>query len=81
MLQRGSLNYQIVSDIGFQTPSAGRWVLQLNALIIALTAMMGFKPHQRGGGCCSTVVKTGSPTGAAAFQTPSAGRWVLQPSL
>ncbi len=38
----------------FQTPSAGRWVLQL-AYGNFRNANHGdrFKPHQRGGGCCS----------------------------
>ncbi len=38
----------------FQTPSAGRWVLQPLAKVDAeKKAVKGFKPHQRGGGCCS----------------------------
>ena len=38
----------------FQTPSAGRWVLQLrDSPGPAPCHAQGFKPHQRGGGCCS----------------------------
>ncbi len=37
----------------FQTPSAGRWVLQLPSHSGAQCSEAGFKPHQRGGGCCS----------------------------
>ncbi len=41
---------------GFQTPSAGRWVLQLSAKgILVGKRALSFKPHQRGGGCCSTL--------------------------
>ena len=39
---------------GFQTPSAGRWVLQLaSACTLPKMVRRCFKPHQRGGGCCS----------------------------
>ncbi len=38
----------------FQTPSAGRWLLQLSRSQPCRTAPFPcFKPHQRGGGCCS----------------------------
>ncbi len=46
------------------------------------TPMVGtrsFKPHQRGGGCCSVDEVTHGDANVATFQTPSAGRWVLQP--
>ncbi len=36
-----------------------------------------FKPHQRGGGCCSSLASA-STRRPPTFQTPSAGRWVLQ---
>ncbi len=63
----------------FQTPSAGRWVLQLLAAKTTRQArQIRFKPHQRGGGCCSASKPTKSRNGRR-FQTPSAGRWVLQP--
>ncbi len=39
----------------FQTPSAGRWVLQHGDLCACIAKTTGsFKPHQRGGGCCSS---------------------------
>ncbi len=87
----------------FQTPSAGRWVLQLRpgfapslghlvsnpisgevgAAAIEeksheVDQQAGFKPHQRGGGCCSPSPPRVSRSMVLAFQTPSAGRWVLQ---
>ncbi len=38
----------------FQTPSAGRWVLQpLPLRFLPQPLVSCFKPHQRGGGCCS----------------------------
>ncbi len=37
----------------FQTPSAGRWVLQLQRINKGGGYPICFKPHQRGGGCCS----------------------------
>ena len=38
----------------FQTPSAGRWVLQQASKKSPLFALISsFKPHQRGGGCCN----------------------------
>ncbi len=87
----------------FQTPSAGRWVLQRGndaqdvslhvvvsnpisgevgaAAFLGLTgrdsAVASFKPHQRGGGCCSDTAFLLIVI-ASLFQTPSAGRWVLQ---
>ncbi len=62
----------------FQTPSAGRWVLQL-CVGCSLFVIYGcFKPHQRGGGCCSNEKKKSLGTVVTWFQTPSAGRWVLQ---
>ncbi len=39
---------------------------------------IGFKPHQRGGGCCSLKNSRGTYPVIWMFQTPSAGRWVLQ---
>ncbi len=61
----------------FQTPSAGRWVLQPFSALTSGRPTTSFKPHQRGGGCCSA--PTSALTGRAPkFQTPSAGRWVLQ---
>jgi hypothetical protein len=45
----------IPSSTTFQTPSAGRWVLQPPATPAKLSGFStGFKPHQRGGGCCSS---------------------------
>ncbi len=41
----------------------------------------GFKPHQRGGGCCSPHSCRKPDLVQCEFQTPSAGRWVLQPNL
>ncbi len=87
----------------FQTPSAGRWVLQrhrqqargceLREVANPISGEVGaaaasgsdsvrsfrrcFKPHQRGGGCCS-VVCVKFRGNLFQFQTPSAGRWVLQ---
>ena len=55
----GCCNTEVVTDpkhreYEFQTPSAGRWVLQLAILGMALTVeAQSFKPHQRGGGCCN----------------------------
>ncbi len=91
----------------FQTPSAGRWVLQLGLFLamsglgfvvsnpisgevgaaarIAFTMRCGirssFKPHQRGGGCCSILAVNAPSVYSIGFQTPSAGRWVLQHGL
>ncbi len=88
----------------FQTPSAGRWVLQPAEAMAALREaadvsnpisgevgaaarklrrtqrrrLQGFKPHQRGGGCCSEKVFIEKFLARIQFQTPSAGRWVLQ---
>ncbi len=63
----------------FQTPSAGRWVLQRTKAINHLYyAGVCFKPHQRGGGCCSAENETAVVLTVTRFQTPSAGRWVLQ---
>ncbi len=43
-----------LAKLKFQTPSAGRWVLQPAAKKVVVRAEgAGFKPHQRGGGCCS----------------------------
>ncbi len=91
---------------GFQTPSAGRWVLQLLVVLrrhclgcrvsnpisgevgaaahLPRTALSllpaSFKPHQRGGGCCSFHNLRRKKNPKPRFQTPSAGRWVLPPS-
>ncbi len=88
----------------FQTPSAGRWVLQpphprqrdaqqsavsnpisgeVGAAALRLAAenrrlKHSFKPHQRGGGCCSFAMRSLPLARTRSFQTPSAGRWVLQ---
>ncbi len=89
----------------FQTPSAGRWVLQpfgslcnryqssvvsnpISGEVGAAASWRGsataclstsFKPHQRGGGCCSQLNnKFKREIAELEFQTPSAGRWVLQ---
>ncbi len=43
-----------------------------------VAVLVRFKPHQRGGGCCSTVPIGESVKAKTSFQTPSAGRWVLQ---
>ncbi len=40
-----------------------------------------FKPHQRGGGCCSVWWQKQVASESCLFQTPSAGRWVLQPAV
>ena len=42
-----------LKDPSFQTPSAGRWVLQPTSGTIMTVRQLRFKPHQRGGGCCS----------------------------
>ena len=64
----------------FQTPSAGRWVLQRSLCGNTNRCQdLGFKPHQRGGGCCSYAPFIVRDVWAGLFQTPSAGRWVLQP--
>ena len=66
-------------DLGmFQTPSAGRWVLQQRDLPQRSWHYLRFKPHQRGGGCCSRDSMTFLSVWWQEFQTPSAGRWVLQ---
>ncbi len=63
----------------FQTPSAGRWVLQHFEVKGGLPSVaLCFKPHQRGGGCCSGDVYIRASIAKLLFQTPSAGRWVLQ---
>ncbi len=63
----------------FQTPSAGRWVLQPVTTKATLSALLAcFKPHQRGGGCCSFAAELAEWESCDEFQTPSAGRWVLQ---
>ncbi len=65
----------------FQTPSAGRWVLQQIGTVDAMKAMGAcFKPHQRGGGCCNDrlLAPAEDEEDGREFQTPSAGRWVLQ---
>ncbi len=42
------------SILAFQTPSAVRWVLQLlECVLLWVSPAASFKPHQRGGGCCS----------------------------
>ncbi len=53
MLQPSPFVKELAMDkIMFQTPSAGRWVLQLNDnRNIIVIASSSFKPHQRGGGC------------------------------
>ncbi len=50
-----SFELQITGPVEtFQTPSAGRWVLQPAGLVVEGGGVrVGFKPHQRGGGCCS----------------------------
>ncbi len=78
MLQLEALDFQGSSFVVFQTPSAGRWVLQPGYCVeseeveivsnpisgeVGAAAAAGtrprasprarFKPHQRGGGCCS----------------------------
>ncbi len=91
----------------FQTPSAGRWVLQPTATsrlslrlalvsnpisgevgaaafvcaFLSATLIPRFKPHQRGGGCCSYSLSFIEDDLRFMFQTPSAGRWVLQRPL
>ncbi len=62
----------------FQTPSAGRWVLQPPLRASHRDLHGRFKPHQRGGGCCSTRSQLFALRSQSWFQTPSAGRWVLQ---
>ncbi len=66
----------------FQTPSAGRWVLQPTLFrVVFWRSRQSFKPHQRGGGCCSFLEDCIEVNFDLVFQTPSAGRWVLQPSV
>ena len=68
----------IVGFVTFQTPSAGRWVLQPSfSTSRTRSTIWSFKPHQRGGGCCSALFTVGGSI-LLVFQTPSAGRWVLQ---
>ncbi len=62
----------------FQTPSAGRWVLQHTFQIGCAKTTKRFKPHQGGGGCCSFGLSFPLIVTYTQFQTPSAGRWVLQ---
>ncbi len=64
--------------VTFQTPSAGRWVLQPDSAVPRHLVRGRFKPHQRGGGCCSNIFIVSAMVLDAKFQTPSAGRWVLQ---
>ncbi len=48
------IRYIILTRKEFQTPSAGRWVLQQAPTTLRGGSRRGsFKPHQRGGGCCS----------------------------
>ncbi len=80
VLQRCQELAPAASDRQFQTPSAGRWVLQRVSRPMWPFAATRFKPHQRGGGCCSQTPETLRFlfNVSAKFQTPSAGRWVLQ---
>ncbi len=56
-------------------------MLQLEVgLLVTIVASVCFKPHQRGGGCCSNQVDNLRMVIGKRFQTPSAGRWVLQQS-
>ena len=71
--------YQVWLDLLFQTPSAGRWVLQLEMSEFFQTRMGQVSNPISG--------EVGAETPSAEvvfldeifkFQTPSAGRWVLQ---
>ncbi len=78
VLQRKTAEFVVRHETVFQTPSAGRWVLQHRHLplvgeegcqvsnpisgevgaaatpsAVRLRKRDSFKPHQRGGGCCS----------------------------
>ncbi len=57
----------------FQTPSAGRWVLQLGRLTFSSGSAGSFKPHQRGGGCCSSRLGLPAPQPAAQVSNPISG--------
>ena len=66
----------------FQTPSAGRWVLQLRRLWqtkIALTPVSN--PISGEVGAAAPRYLEGHFRSPCRFQTPSAGRWVLQHAL
>ncbi len=54
-------------------------MLQLSRMLHGQATLSSFKPHQRGGGCCSIVRDIWTALNNPKFQTPSAGRWVLQP--
>ncbi len=65
----------------FQTPSAGRWVLQLGASEL-LTAEMEEVSNPISGEVGAVAVEARLELVAdGKFQTPSAGRWVLQQRL
>ncbi len=56
----------------FQTPSAGRWVLQRSCRSSLTNTPGSFKPHQRGGGCCS-LDRRPHPWGCLAVSNPISG--------
>ncbi len=61
----------------FQTPSAGRWVLQLSLAFIGTLAVVLFQTPSAGRWVLQQDVIAMNPS-SREFQTPSAGRWVLQ---
>ena len=65
----------------FQTPSAGRWVLQLSKIEIATQDSNGFQTPSAGRWVLQHDVCVRKEEVVYEFQTPSAGRWVLQLAL
>ncbi len=57
----------------FQTPSAGRWVLQRLRLGFHPTYTPSFKPHQRGGGCCSRCLQVRCRSRLSSFKPHQRG--------
>ncbi len=62
-----------LDNLVFQTPSAGRWVLQHPAKRVAVLGEDSFKPHQRGGGCCSRMISSGRQMSSTTVSNPISG--------
>ena len=65
----------------FQTPSAGRWVLQRDLRESGRQGHQVSNPISGEVGAAAAAVMTAADAVNKMFQTPSAGRWVLQPEV
>ncbi len=78
MLQLIASSTPSLLNEAFQTPSAGKWVLQLQLRSRGLAGRRWFQTPSAGKWVLQPEHFNALVTHLAMFQTPSAGRWLLQ---